>query len=122
MEYLSLQQYLGDSFVAELLPAPPHLAPFVPPSHVKSYHRGQEQEVDEKALKFLVSNLWMSSHTVTISPLHYDDYENFLFQVEGEKEFLLFPPQTTLICTTQAALKGSYYTNIQEFHEEMLVH
>ena len=42
-------------------------------------------------LQPLVTNLWIGVQP-TISPLHYDDYENLLCQTQGEKEVILFPP------------------------------
>ena len=82
IEYLSLQQYLGATFTDRVLPLPPQLAPLL-----------STRENDLPPLQFLVSNLWMAHQSTTVSPLHYDDYENLLFQLEGEKEFVLFPPE-----------------------------
>eukprot|EP01036_Dinobryon_divergens_P026831 gene26831-35523_t len=42
-------------------------------------------------LDHLVTNVWIGGRPTT-SPLHYDDYENFLCQIVGKKELLLFPP------------------------------
>ena len=42
-------------------------------------------------LQPLVTNLWIGVQP-TVSPLHYDDYENLLCQIQGEKEVILFPP------------------------------
>ena len=72
LEYLSLQQYLGNDFE--------NLIPF--PAAVQN----------STELNHLVTNLWIGG-TPTTSPLHYDDYENLLCQVRGHKELVLFPPQ-----------------------------
>ena len=72
LEYLSLHQYLGNNF-RELTPLP-----------------GTIENVTE--LNHLVTNLWVGGMP-TISPLHYDDYENLLCQIRGHKEVILFPPQ-----------------------------
>lgn len=71
LEYLALNQYLGYEFL-NLIPIP-------------------AQVNATTDLKHLVTNLWIGS-TPTISPLHYDDYENFLCQIKGQKEVILFPP------------------------------
>lgn len=105
IEYLSLQQYLGPSFIDTMVPLPPELEPLlIPGSRAHEITTGNKNNInnsntasfatpeEEAPLSFLVSNLWVSSGTTTISPLHYDDYENLLFQIEGEKEFLLFSP------------------------------
>jgi jumonji domain-containing protein 7 len=42
-------------------------------------------------LRPLLTNLWLGKGA-TVSPLHYDEYENLLCQVSGVKELLLFPP------------------------------
>jgi len=70
LEYLALNQYLGNDFL-NLIPIP--------------------AQVNSTDLKHLVTNLWIGS-TPTISPLHYDDYENLLCQIKGQKEVILFPP------------------------------
>jgi len=70
LEYLALHQYLGQEFL-NLIPIP--------------------AQVNSTDLKHLVTNLWIGS-TPTISPLHYDDYENLLCQIKGQKEVILFPP------------------------------
>jgi len=70
LEYLALNQYLGNDFL-NLIPIP--------------------AQVNSTDLKHLVTNLWIGS-TPTISPLHYDDYENLLCQIKGQKEVTLFPP------------------------------
>lgn len=92
IEYLSLQQYLGNPFIDSLVPPPPQLAPLTS-TGTSTSSAGDAEPLEEPQLSFLVSNMWISSGTTTISPLHYDDYENLLFMVEGEKEFLLFAPQ-----------------------------
>ena len=93
LEYLSLQQYLGANFTEDVVPTPPIL------QELKTRHIDKVNAISEEAaqavptgLDFLVSNLWISNGKNTISPLHYDDYENFLFQIIGEKEVTLFPP------------------------------
>ena len=70
LEYLALNQYLGQDFL-NMIPIPGH--------------------VNSTNLKHLVTNLWIGS-TPTVSPLHYDDYENLLCQIKGQKEVILFPP------------------------------
>ena len=69
LEYLALHQYLGPPFLA-LVPPPP---------------------TAKEALEPLVTNLWVGTRP-TVSPLHYDDYENLLCQITGRKEVVLFPP------------------------------
>lgn len=71
LEYLALHQYLGPTFL-DLIPLPSMLK-------------------NSNSLEHLVTNLWIGG-TPTISPLHYDDYENFLCQIKGQKELVLFPP------------------------------
>uniref|UniRef100_A0A7S1UF00 JmjC domain-containing protein n=1 Tax=Phaeomonas parva TaxID=124430 RepID=A0A7S1UF00_9STRA len=39
----------------------------------------------------MVSNFWMAGNP-TVSPLHYDEYDNVLHQVLGEKDVFIFPP------------------------------
>jgi jumonji domain-containing protein 7 len=70
LEYLSLYQYLGQPFL-DLIPMP--------------------AAVNTSSLTHLVTNLWIGNKP-TISPLHYDDYENLLCQIQGTKELVLFPP------------------------------
>jgi len=72
LEYLALHQYLGNPFL-DFIPFPPEIDP------------------REETLKHLVTNLWIGGKPTT-SPLHYDDYENFLCQIVGRKELILFPP------------------------------
>ena len=81
LEYLALNQYLGPDFLA-LVPLPEHLLALTKP-------RNHPERGDRLAP--LVTNLWIGG-TPTISPLHYDDYENLLAQIRGNKELLLFPP------------------------------
>ena len=68
LEYNALHQYLGES-MRQLVPMPPQA----------------------EQLRPLLSNLWLGKGSTT-SPLHYDEYENLLCQVAGEKEIILFPP------------------------------
>jgi len=70
LEYLSLYQYLGKPFL-DLIPMP--------------------TAANTSSLTHLVTNLWIGNKP-TISPLHYDDYENLLCQIQGTKELVLFPP------------------------------
>lgn len=70
LEYLSLYQYLGQPFL-DMIPMP--------------------AVANTSALTHLVTNLWIG-HKPTISPLHYDDYENLLCQIQGRKELTLYPP------------------------------
>lgn len=66
-------------------------------------------------LQHLVSNLWLGPGG-TISPLHYDDYENFLAQVLGEKEVLLYPPEAWPALYYEARYKGQLqYTYPHDF-------
>ena len=69
LEYNALHQYLGGVMRA-LVPTPPQAA----------------------GLRPLLTNLWLGKGA-TVSPLHYDEYENLLAQVRGTKELLLFPPE-----------------------------
>ena len=68
VEYNAMHQYLGDPLRS--------MAPW--PTAARS-------------LRPLLANLWLGKGSTT-SPLHYDDYENLLCQVRGEKDLLLFPP------------------------------
>jgi jumonji domain-containing protein 7 len=78
LEYLALHQYLGEDFSALLpLPFPLESSSSLQPSETK--------------LKHLVTNLWIGGRPTT-SPLHYDDYENLLCQIAGQKELILYPP------------------------------
>jgi hypothetical protein len=81
LEYLALHQYLGADFMA-LIPLPEALQALT--------KRNLSESVQGK-LAPLVTNLWIGG-APTISPLHYDDYENLLAQIRGHKELLLFPP------------------------------
>jgi hypothetical protein len=78
LEYLALNQYLGKQFL-DLIPFP------------KSLHSSNDGRDGVNMLEHLVTNLWIGSKP-TISPLHYDDYENFLCQIAGYKELILYPP------------------------------
>ena len=68
LEYNALHQYLGGAMRSKV-PLPPQAAQLRP----------------------LLTNLWLGKGA-TVSPLHYDEYENLLAQVRGTKELLLFPP------------------------------
>jgi hypothetical protein len=70
LEYSALHQYL-ESF-QHYMPTP--------------------EIIQDVNLTSLVSNIWIGTKP-TSSPLHYDDYENFLCQLKGQKELILFPPQ-----------------------------
>lgn len=78
LEYLALNQYLGKQFL-DMIPFP------------KSLHGSNDGRDGVSMLEHLVTNLWIGSKP-TISPLHYDDYENFLCQIAGYKELILYPP------------------------------
>eukprot|EP01035_Chromulina_nebulosa_P018377 gene18377-24075_t len=71
IEYCSLHQYLGNSGMNNYIKIP--------------------DVISNSELDHLVTNIWIGGHPTT-SPLHYDDYENFLYQIKGEKELILFPP------------------------------
>lgn len=64
LEYLALHQYLGENMTG-MMPLPAFVA--------------------DAGLEHLVTNVWIGSRPTT-SPLHYDDYENFLVQIHGVKE------------------------------------
>ena len=81
MEYMALHQYLGKNFL-ELIPLPRIVDELVE----------KKKQGSSDGLELLVSNLWLSYNRPTISPLHYDDYENLLCQIKGTKEIILFPP------------------------------
>ena len=42
-------------------------------------------------LELVLANLWLGAGE-TVSPLHYDEYDNVLLVLRGRKELLLFPP------------------------------
>lgn len=87
LEYLALNQYLGKQFL-DLIPFPESLLSYIGgiPRNSSSDGRG-----GAGMLEHLVTNLWIGSKPTT-SPLHYDDYENFLCQISGYKELILYPP------------------------------
>jgi len=115
LEYLSLEQYLGDSF-ADLVPLPSYVHALMHASSENKRHQKQLEQEDEeqqqqqqqekregreeneeqedslRVLEHLVTNLWIGTRPTT-SPLHYDDYENLLCQISGEKELVLFAPE-----------------------------
>lgn len=72
LEYAALHQYLGKEFEASV-----HVPKLIEDLGINHLH--------------LVSNVWIGGRPTT-SPLHYDDYENFLCQIYGQKEVILFPP------------------------------
>lgn len=78
LEYLALNQYLG-GFLS-LIPNP-----------FEQQISIEERNSTHIPLDHLVTNLWIGTNPTT-SPLHYDDYENFLCQIKGVKELILFPP------------------------------
>lgn len=88
LEYLALHQYLGSDFM-ELIPLPESIQRLVRSTRQKSH---PPSSASSPLLVPLVSNLWIGG-SPTISPLHYDDYENFLAQIRGYKELVLFPPE-----------------------------
>ncbi|KAL1530038.1 hypothetical protein AB1Y20_000963 [Prymnesium parvum] len=68
VEYNALHQYIGEE-LRQMAPVPS----------------------EAEWLRPLLCNLWLGKGATT-SPLHYDEYENLLAQVEGTKELVLFPP------------------------------
>ena len=70
LEYNALHQYLGETFASSMAPRPPI----------------------SSSLRPLLTNLWLGKGSTT-SPLHYDEYENLLAQINGVKQLLLFPPE-----------------------------
>mmetsp|Transcript_6162 Transcript_6162/g.9203 ORF Transcript_6162/g.9203 Transcript_6162/m.9203 type:complete len:466 (+) Transcript_6162:116-1513(+) len=86
LEYLALHQYLGAP-VTDRIPMPAWLQASLKSSH----SAGSTGDNSDTLLDHLVTNIWIGGRPTT-SPLHYDDYENFLCQIVGEKELLLFPP------------------------------
>jgi jumonji domain-containing protein 7 len=56
-------------------------------------------------LRPLLSNLWLGRGE-TISPLHYDPYENLLCQISGVKHLMLFPPSDAPLLDYAARRKG----------------
>lgn len=82
LEYLALHQYLGPAF-SQLIPLPEALLALT--------KRNVHGKSNQTRLVPLVHNLWIGG-TPTVSPLHYDDYENLLAQIRGHKELILFPP------------------------------
>jgi len=82
LEYLALHQYLGPEF-SRLVSLPESLQTLT--------KRKLRNSSSELRLTPLVHNLWIGG-SPTISPLHYDDYENLLAQIRGRKELILFSP------------------------------
>jgi hypothetical protein len=78
LEYLALNQYLGG--FSSLIPNP-----------FEQQIGSGERNSTHIPLDHLVTNLWIGTSPTT-SPLHYDDYENFLCQIKGIKELVLLPP------------------------------
>lgn len=81
LEYSALHQYLGKEFL-NLIPLP---------KFIEEKHPSVSARAKEHLLTPLLSNVWIGSKP-TVSPLHYDDYENLLCQIRGNKELILFPP------------------------------
>ena len=84
LEYLALHQYLGQEFLGLISLPEPILA-------LTKRRAGVGHNTTRPLLQPLVTNLWIGG-SPTISPLHYDDYENLLAQIRGHKELVLFPP------------------------------
>lgn len=85
LEYLALHQYLGQEFLG-LISLPGPISALTKRRAADSGHN-----TTQPLLQPLVTNLWIGG-SPTISPLHYDDYENLLAQIRGHKELVLFPP------------------------------
>lgn len=85
LEYLSVTQYLGES-MTKMIPLPKIFHP-----HSPSLSSSSSSSPSSPSLDHTLTNLWMGKGNTT-SPLHYDDYENFLCQIRGRKELVLFPP------------------------------
>jgi len=95
LEYLSLTQYLG-----------PYLLPFLPlPPPAAAAVAAAGEAWREGGLELLLTNLWVGKGGTT-SPLHYDDYENILCQLKGEKTLVLFPPMDTFHLYYTTRVKG----------------
>lgn len=61
------------------------------------------------------TNIWLGGKAGTISPCHYDPYDNILVQISGEKEIILFnPSQSDLLYPALGTMqKNTSNVNIQ---------
>ena len=122
LEYLSVTQYLGKSFT-EMINLPTILQQNLQERNVTDAQLSTlENKIhNNKRLEPVLTNIWMGKGNTT-SPLHYDDYENFLCQIRGQKELVLFPPNDLDYLSYVGRRKGllSYtYPNI--FNREAII-
>lgn len=102
VEYLALHQYLGEQFTSHI-PLP---FSFQRPADNVAQTTSNNTHPPIVTLRPLVTNFWCSGG-LTISPIHYDDYENFLTQMAGVKEITLFPPHLLPYLYYQGRVKGN---------------
>ena len=51
--------------------------------------------------------LWLNTHALSVSALHYDEYHNFLHVLSGKKQVVLLSPQHTPLLQAYAVSKDS---------------
>ena len=66
-------------------------------------------------LELVLANLWLGAGE-TVSPLHYDEYDNVLLVLRGRKELLLFPPADLEHLYYAARLKGRVAFELSLIH------
>jgi len=118
VEYLALHQYLGQAFT-DLVPIPKFVVTKSVEGDAKAEVDGEGRPVstggvgvsgstaEESSVEMdlLLSNVWIGTKP-TVSPLHYDDYDNLLCQIRGTKELILFPPEDIVNLYYEARPKG----------------
>eukprot|EP01041_Mallomonas_annulata_P001215 gene1215-2365_t len=119
MEYVALHQYLGEEF-SRLVPMPPWVRTTTDTDWRRQTQNSSNSDSDSNMeMDHLLTNVWIGSKP-TVSPLHYDDYENLLCQIRGRKELILFPPHDIGKLYYEGRPKGPLsYTYPSQFTREV---
>ncbi|KRX52707.1 JmjC domain-containing protein 7, partial [Trichinella sp. T9] len=92
---------------------------------MRSYFAGLENDVNEmpfvkNMLNLNHLNIWMSDGN-TLGKLHFDEYDNFLCQIRGKKQLILFDPHQSYRLYEGHILEAMFTYRNGTFHRDRLL-